>query len=684
MAIVAFSGSYGSHLKFEVLAGTVSQSTTGNSSVVRLWCNLYTDGYASLYNIGAPLTIYVNGGGAIEQQTININTNSKITLWQKEYSIPHNPDGSKKVNLGLKLDINQSGYGNAEYRWDYELKPIPRASSLSAPSGILGSPMTLSIGRKNPSFTHTVRYNWQGITGTVASNAETSTTYTPPITFANNIPNSTSGAIVFYCDTYSGSNLIGTTQTTATLTIPASVVPTLSDLTLVETTPSLSDISTSTTFVQVLSNVKATINGASGVYGSTIASYKIEVLEQSMTLTSNGGVFDFFKNSGSMTVRATVTDSRGRISDNLDKTITVVPYTMPTGSFTATRTGADQDRVTVVRTMSVSPLIIDGVQKNTLTLKFKYAPHGSTDYIESTGNANEYLTDTSSILNSSVALTETFKNTSSFDIIATLSDRFFPIEIKQTVGTIVRPLTITKDGVGIGKVPEVGNAVDSDWQYYFDNKPIQHHQLTTNDGTAILLPSGTDLNDITDSGFYNGQNLVNSPSRSANDWKYIRVTKHTTNNGHTLQEVVDFDGIVSAFRVQANNVWKDWKYLVVEDSSPTFAKVLQTSANTYSWNGPYGTSFTLVRIGNLVTISKTRTINSLGSGEYKLVNETLPIGYRPATESVLILRANSGTVEASSGVMHFSPDGTVRLTNGVTDSKVWVGTTTFVTTDPFP
>lgn len=681
MAIVAFSGSYGSHLKFEVLAGTVSQSTTGNSSVVRLWCNLYTDGYASLYGIGAPLTIYVNGTGAIEQQTININTNSKITLWQKEYSIPHNPDGSKKVNLGLKLDINQSGYGSAEYRWDYELKTIQRASPLSAPSGVLGSPMTLSIDRKSPSFTHRIRYSWQGTTGTVANNVETSTTYTPPITFANNIPNSTSGTIIFYCDTYSGSNLVGTTQTTATLTIPASVVPTLSDLTLVETTPSLSDISTSTTFVQVLSNVKATIDGASGVYGSTIASYKIEVLEQSMTLTSNGGVFDFFKDSGSMTVRATVTDSRGRTSNNLDKTITVVPYTMPTGSFTATRTGADQDRVTVVRTMSISPLIIDGVQKNTLTLKFKYAPHGSTDYIESTGNANEYLTDTSSILNSGATLTETFKNTSSFDIIATLSDRFFPIEIKQTVGTIVRPLTITKGGVGIGKVPEVGNAVDSDWQYYFDNKPIQHHQLTTNDGTAIMLTDGSDLNDATSPGCYNGNNLLHAPT---NGWNYIRVTKHTNDNGYILQEAISFDGTVSAFRVKADNVWKDWKCLVIEDSSPTFAKVLQTSANTYSWSGPYGTSFTLVRIGNLVTISKTRTINSLGSGEYKLMGETLPIGYRPATESVLILHANSGTVEVGGGVMHFSNDGTVKLTNGITNKNVWVGTTTFVTTDPFP
>ena len=84
MAIVNFSGAYGNHLKLEVLAGTVSQSVSGNSSVIRMWCNLISDGYASVHGVTAPLTVYVNGTGAIEQVSVNIAPNSKQLLWVKE------------------------------------------------------------------------------------------------------------------------------------------------------------------------------------------------------------------------------------------------------------------------------------------------------------------------------------------------------------------------------------------------------------------------------------------------------------------------------------------------------------------------------------------------------------------------------------------------------------------------
>ena len=76
MAIVNFSGTYGNHLKLEVLAGTVSQSVPNNSSVIRIWCNLISDSYASVYGVTAPLVVQVNGGGAIEQVSVNIAPSS--------------------------------------------------------------------------------------------------------------------------------------------------------------------------------------------------------------------------------------------------------------------------------------------------------------------------------------------------------------------------------------------------------------------------------------------------------------------------------------------------------------------------------------------------------------------------------------------------------------------------------
>lgn len=681
MAIMNFSGAYGNHLKLEVLSGTVSQSVSGNSSVIRIWCNLISDSYASVYGVTAPLTVYVNGTGAIEQVTVNISPNSKQLLWVKEYTVPHNSDGTKTVPLSLKVDINAAGYGSAEYRWDYQLATIPRASPISASNGVLGSAMTLTIDRKSSSFTHTVRYNWQGATGTVGTGIDTSTSYTPPLTFASNIPNSTSGTITFYCDTYSGSTLVGTSQTTATLTVPGSVIPTVGGLTLEETATVMNGISTSTEFAQILSRVKATVTGASGVYGSTIKSYSITVVNQNLTLTENGGVFDYFKNNGTFIVRATVTDSRGRTSSNKDVTINVREYFSPVGGFSVARSGANKDKLTVTRNAKVAPLNIGGANKNTLSIQFKYAQRGSSTWTNSTGNANENLTSTFELVNSQASLVETFSTTKSYDLIMVVSDKFLSSEVKVSVGTVTIPYAVTKDAFGIGKAPEIANSVDSAYQYYYNGNPIQHHQLTNNDGRAILLTEGSDLNNATTPGFYNGNNLLHAP---ASGYNYIRVTRHTYGTLFYLQEAVDFSGSVSAFRVKFNGTWNDWKYYAIQNTVTNFTSVNQTKVYTTSITLPGSLVATASRIGNLVTLTLIRNAKTLPVCEYTTQSSTVPSGYRPTSMAHFSILANSGSTVSGTGIIYISNDGTIRLTNGISDAKVWNGTITYLTSDAFP
>ena len=685
MAIVNFSGAYGNHLKLEVLAGTVSQSVSGNSSVIRMWCNLISDNYASVHGVTAPLTVYVNGTGAIEQVSVNIAPNSKQLLWVKEYTVPHNSDGTKTVPLSLKVDINVGGYGSAEHRWDYQLATIPRASPIRASAGVLGSAMTLTIDRKSSSFTHTVRYNWQGTTGTVGTGIGTSTSYTPPLSFANNIPNSTSGTITFYCDTYSGSTLVGTSQTSVTLTVPSSVVPTIGGITLEETAATMKGISTSTEYAQILSRVKATVTGASGAYGSTIKSYSITVVDQNLTLTSNGGVFDYFKNNGTFIVRATVTDSRGRTSSNKDVTINVREYFAPVGGFSVARSGASRDKLTVTRNAKVAPLNIGGANKNRLSIQFKYAQRGSSTWTNSTGKANENLTSTFELVNSQASLVETFSTTRSYDLIMVVSDRFLSSEVKVSVGTVTIPYSVTKNAFGIGKTPEIVNSVDSAYQYYYNNNPIQHHQLTNNNGSGILLTEGTDLNTVTETGFYCGGNLLNVPTASSvHNWRYVRVTKYVGINTYVLQEAIDFDGVVTAFRVQINNAWKAWQYYAVQNKVAEFTAVNQTKVYTKDIPMPTGLVASATRIGNTVTLTLKRDIKSIGAVEYAVMSETVPSGYRPTAMAHFNITANSGSTVSGTGIIHIASDGGIRLTNGITGPKVWTGTITYLTSDPFP
>lgn len=691
MAIMNFSGAYGNHLKLEVLAGTVSQSVPDNSSVIRIWCNLISDSYASVYGVTAPLVVQVNGGGAIEQVSVNIAPSSKQLLWYKEYTIPHNSDGTKTVPLSLEVNINAAGYGSAKYSWDYQLATIPRASPISASNGILGSAMTLTIDRKSSSFTHTIRYNWQGDTGTVGTGIGTSTSYTPPLNFASNIPNSTSGTITFYCDTYSGSTLVGTSQTSVTLTVPDSVVPTINGLMLEETATTMNGISTSTEFAQILSRVKATVTGASGVYGSTIKSYSITVVDQNLTLTENGGVFDYFKNNGTFIVRATVTDSRGRTSASKDVTINVREYFSPVGGLTVTRSGTNKDKLTVTRNAKVAPLKIGGVNKNTLSIKFKYSQRGSGTWTDSTGNANENLTSTFELINSQASLVETFSTTKSYDLIMVVSDKFLSTEVKVSVGTVVIPYAVTKDAFGIGKAPEIANSVDSAYQYYYNGNPIQHYKLTNNDGTAILLSDGTDLNSVTEPGLYSGNNLLHATTGYwISSLKYIRVTKHTNNNGYVLQESIDFNGVVSAFRIQNNGYWGDWQYYAIQNTVANFTTVNQTKVYSATINGPYGLNASATRCGNIVNLSFDIVYGTAHKVSGTAI-ETIPVGWRPTTAQVITMTGHAGGGTGTQNWpanfidLYYNSNGSIKYTI-ITEAQPlgFRGSMTWITTDPFP
>ncbi|MCC9967813.1 hypothetical protein HK347_06485, partial [Streptococcus agalactiae] len=115
--------------------------------------------------------------------------------------------------------------------------------------------------------------------------------------------------------------------------------------------------------VQIVSNPIVTFNGAAGTYGSTIASYYAEVVGKNQSTPQNGGTLGIFNLSGKATIKATITESRGRVSDPITTDINVIPYFPPAFSFTVTRAGAKNDNLVVTRNAKIAPLIVDGVQK---------------------------------------------------------------------------------------------------------------------------------------------------------------------------------------------------------------------------------------------------------------------------------------------------------------------------------
>lgn len=687
MATATFSGQYGHNMTLEVWSGWNRQDEANNRSTVNVQARLITNGYASMWGVTADVTIHVNGGGAIEHPTVNIGTGSSQLLFAHDYVVGHDNDGKKTVGIQVSVALNTGGYGSSMVAFNLPLPTIKRASTGKVTATELGKVATITIDRKNSSFKHTLRYNWDGKTGTIATNVDTSCNWTLPLDFANTVPNAVYHWGTVYIDTYSGSTKIGTKEVTFNANIPASIKPTLGSISLSDSNTTVSNlINTSNTFVQVLSNIKVAFNNASGAYSSTISNYRAEIVGKNLSTTSNGGSLGMMNFNGSVTVRATVTDSRGRTSDPVEIPVNVLPYFTPHMSFTAQRSGSASTTLTVTRNARIAPLTVGGKQKNKMIISFKYKEHSAANYTTDTGSAGGTWTTIDNLTNSRANLAATFSTLKTYDIIGKIEDAFTSYEFLATVGTEKFPIAIRPDRLGFGKTPENANAVDSDWVFKYKNKDIQHHQLTKNNGQIFQLARNTDMNTIVETGFYCGEELLNRPTGPGiQSHTYFRVQRFDTNAVWCLQEAIDFNGVVSAYRVKKGGSWQDWQYYAVQNKVAEFTAVNQTKVYSKTITMPYSGKATVTRIGNQVQITWLRAVTNLNIDcEYSKMVETIPTGYRPACEVHMSLTGNvSNSVNAWS-ILHLAPDGSIRLTSAYKGNHVWTGTTTYLTTDPFP
>lgn len=462
----------------------VSQNISDNSSQVRLRLAL-TNGAHTFADYDCTASVTVDG------QTLSwsgrpsmLSQNSSIMLIDRTVTIRHENDGKKSFSLSATF----SGGGGwspgtlSISRNSFTLSTIPRSSSVSVSSGVIGSSVTININRQSSSFKHTVRYSWAGKSGTIASNVDTSTSWTIPIDFANDIPNSASGTGAIYVDTYSGSTKTGTQSTTFTASVPANVKPTFTGVSLSDLNGAAQNlIPNGNTFIQVISNIKVGFNGAVGSYGSSITGYYAEIVGKNQSTSSNGGSLGIMNYHGTIKIRASVSDSRGRWSDTREVSVTVLEYFAPALSFSIARTGSTSSTLTATRNAKIAPLTVSGSQKNSMTLTFKVARLGTTNYQVDTGSATGSWKSISSLVNSQANLAGNYLANQSWVVIGTLEDKFTRTEFMVNVPTESVVLSYDRSGVGVNKIRERG-ALDVKGDIYANDQPIQQYQLTNANG----------------------------------------------------------------------------------------------------------------------------------------------------------------------------------------------------------
>lgn len=438
-----------------------SQNIEGNSSQVRVRLALLnTTTTFSEYDCSAYVDL--NGQRLSWSGRLSVlSYNQTIMLIDQTITIGHNADGTKSFGLSARF----SGSGG----WSpgtlsiggnvFTLTTIPRASSISFSNGTIGSPLAITINRASTSFTHTLRWAWGSRSGTIASGLTTSASWTIPMDFCNEIPNNVSGTGTLFVDTYSGSTKIGTQSKQFTANVPSSVIPSFTGITLEDQNAIAKALITGNTFVQIMSDIKVTFNGGAGSYGSSITGYKAEIVGKNQTTNVNGGTLGIMNYNGAITIRASVSDSRGRWSGTRDVSVTVLEYFAPILSFMAQRTRGTPSTIQIVRNAEIAPITLSGSQKNIMTLSFKVASLGSTSYTADNGSASGSWTTQSALTNSPANMAGNYPANKSFTIIGTLSDKFTSVEFSATVSTESVVMSYDKYGsVGIGKIPELGPA----------------------------------------------------------------------------------------------------------------------------------------------------------------------------------------------------------------------------------
>ena len=180
----------------------------------------------------------------------------------------------------------------------------------------------------------------------------------------NFIPNATSTLFTFVVVTRNGNTILGTSSKTATGMIPASIVPTCGAIGVSEVNEVLKTLGAG--YVKGHSKLLITIGTSSGIHGSTISGYRISVDNQSFATQS--ATTDVIGSTGTLSITAVVTDSRGRTSNRVS-TITVLDYSSPSIETAINR--KDTTVTTMITTIKGSITSLNAKNTCTYTIRSK-------------------------------------------------------------------------------------------------------------------------------------------------------------------------------------------------------------------------------------------------------------------------------------------------------------------------
>lgn len=375
--------------------------------------------------------------------------------------------------------------------------PDATVPSVEGNTMTMGTAKTISCGRKSSNYTMYLFLWFVDEWTLIAQGKIDSFTYTPGYELAKKIKNMTEKTATLLCRTYNYNEKVGENSITINITVPDNEVtkPAFDSSGLILTPKSSFEGELGNAFIRGRTGLQASFTALSEY--SDIA--KCEITVGSAKATGNPAVISTLNTDGNVTVTAKVTDARG-YATTVQTTIYVIPYSTPkitpcsgqpdivcerakaTGELNASGT-----YLAIKAGKSFSSIIVNGVEQNACTLRYRYKVSGADAYngwvtlISSTDTTTEVSVLASGIVEST---------TTSYDVELEAVDNLngtHTLHFQIMTGHISFVLYDGEDGAGFGKYPEAPHVVD-----------IASHMTLLVRGKLIVADSGWTMLSLSD------------------------------------------------------------------------------------------------------------------------------------------------------------------------------------------
>lgn len=445
-----------------------SYSVENNTSNVTVNIIIQTSSYISS-SYSKSYSISANGQTSSGSDYISVSGGNLLAA-SATFNVGHNSDGTGTLSASCYqyLNLNSGTYGykeSASLSGSMSLTTIPRASDIYITKNTkgtsesnridLGQQLSITTEKKNSTFVNDLYYRWESSTRTaIAGNVSSPYLWTVPVSFANSIPNTTTGVAAAICSTGTAgdASFVGVKECYFFIHVPDTYVPTIDSVAI---TDSNNYLTTYGGYIKGRSSLTI-VTTAAGVLSSTISSCALSFGTKTYSGLSISGIVP--DTAGSISVSSVVTDSRGRTATNT-QTITVLDWSAPSLTNVICERcdsdGTDNPDGSYAKLSwdsSISSLNSHNVKTCQVATKLSTA----TDYGTATTQTSPYIFAAN--------------GDNAYDIKLTVSDNFATVTATTSINTTFSLIDYLADGTGVafGKAASLSNTLDCGLTPKFD------------------------------------------------------------------------------------------------------------------------------------------------------------------------------------------------------------------------